>query len=42
VSFGILKINDVAYKEFNNLLVYDIIRDKLFESNDMLSIILTK
>jgi hypothetical protein len=42
VSFGILKIDDVAYKEFNNLSVYDIIRDKLFESNDMLSIILTK
>ena len=42
MSFGILKINDVAYKELNNLSVYDIIRDKLFESNDMPSIILTK
>jgi hypothetical protein len=42
VSFGIVKIDDVVYKEFNNLLIYDIIRDILFEINDMLIIILTK
>jgi hypothetical protein len=42
VSFGIVKIDDVAHKEFNNVSVYDIIRDKLFEKNDLLSSILTE
>ena len=42
VNFRTIKIDNVAYKEFNNLLVYDSIRDNFFESNDMLSIILTK
>jgi hypothetical protein len=42
VSFEIVKIDDIVYKEFNNLLIYDIIRDILFEINDMLIIILTK
>jgi hypothetical protein len=35
-------IDDVAYKEFNNVLVYDIIIDKLFKNNVMLSSILTE
>jgi hypothetical protein len=42
VSFGIVKINDVAHKKLNNVSVYDIIRDKLFKNNDMLSSILTE
>jgi hypothetical protein len=42
VNFEIVKIDDIVYKEFNNLLIYDIIRDILFEINDMLIIILTK
>jgi hypothetical protein len=42
VSFEIVTIDDVAYKEFNNVLVYDIIIDKLFKNNDMLSSILTE
>ena len=42
MSFEIVKIDDIVYKEFNNLLIYDIIRDILFEINDMLIIILTK
>jgi hypothetical protein len=42
VSFEIVTIDDVAYKEFNNVLVYDIIIDKLFKNNVMLSSILTE
>jgi hypothetical protein len=42
MSFWIVKIDDVAYKEFNNPSIYDSIRDKLFESNNMWSIILTE
>jgi hypothetical protein len=42
VSFGIVKIDDVAYEELFNILVYNSIRDKLFESNSMLIIILTE
>jgi len=42
VSFEIITIDDVAYKEFNNVLVYDIIIDKLFKNNVMLSSILTE
>jgi hypothetical protein len=41
VNFGTVNIDDVAYKEFNNVSVYDIIRDKLFKNN-MLSSILTR
>jgi hypothetical protein len=40
VSFGTIKINDVAYEEFNNLSIYDSIKDKLFESNNIWSFIL--
>lgn len=39
MSHETIKINDVAYDKFNNLLVYDNIIDKLFESNDILIII---
>jgi hypothetical protein len=42
VSFMTINIDDVAYKEFNNISVYDIIRDKLFENNNILSSILIK
>jgi hypothetical protein len=42
MSFGIVKIDDVAHKKFNNISVYNIIRDQLFENNDMLSSILTE
>ena len=38
VSFRMVNI---AYKEFNNVSFYDILRDKLFENNNMLSSILT-
>jgi len=40
MSFGIIKIDDVSYEKLFNLLIYDIIRDTLFENNDMLIIIL--
>jgi len=30
VSFETININDVVYKIFNNISVYDIIRNKLF------------
>ena len=40
VSFGIVNIDDVAYNEFKNVSINDIIRDKLFESNNMLSSVL--
>jgi hypothetical protein len=36
MSFEIIKINNVTYEEFNNLLVYNSLRDKLFESNDIM------
>ena len=36
VSFRTVNINNIACEEFNNVSVYDIIRDKLFENNDML------
>jgi hypothetical protein len=42
VSFMTINIDDVAYKEFNNISVYDIIIDKLFENNNILSSILIK
>jgi hypothetical protein len=42
MSHETIKINDVAYEKFNNLSIYDNIIDKLFESNDMLIIILTE
>jgi len=42
MSFWTVKIDDVFYKEFNNLSVYDIMRDKLFKNNDMLIIKLTE
>jgi hypothetical protein len=42
MSFTIVNIDVVTCEEFNNVLVYNIIRDKLFENNDMLSSILTK
>ena len=42
MSFEMVTIDDVAYKEFNNVLVYDIIIDKLFKNNVMLSSILTE
>ena len=42
MSLGIVNIDDVAYKELNNVSVYVIIRDKLVENNDMLSNILTE
>jgi hypothetical protein len=42
VNLRIVNINDVSYKLFNNVSIYDIIRDKLFENNDMLSSILNE
>ena len=33
VSFGIVNIDNVVYEIFNNVSVYDIIRDKLFINN---------
>jgi hypothetical protein len=42
VSFETVNIDDVAYEKFNNISVYDIIRDKLFKNNDILSSILTE
>jgi hypothetical protein len=42
MSLRTINIDDVAYKEFYNVSVYDITRDKLFENNDMLSSILTE
>jgi len=35
VSFGIVKIDDVAYEELFNLLVYYSIRDNFFKSNNI-------
>jgi hypothetical protein len=42
VSLTTVNINDIACEEFNNVSVYDIIRDKLLKNNDMLSSIPTK
>jgi len=42
MSVETLNIDNIAYKEFNNVLVYNIMRDKLFKNNDMLSSILTE
>jgi hypothetical protein len=42
VSLETVNIDDVAYEKFNNISVYDIIRDKLFKNNDILSSILTE
>jgi len=42
VNLRIVNINDVSYKLFNKVSIYDIIRDKLFENNDMLSSILNE
>jgi hypothetical protein len=42
VSFGTINIKDVAYEKLKNVSVYNIIRDKLFKNNDMLSSILTE
>jgi hypothetical protein len=42
MSFRTINIDDIAYKEFNNVSIYDIIRDKLFKNNDMLSSILNE
>jgi hypothetical protein len=42
VNLRIVNINDVSYKLFNNVSIFDIIRDKLFENNDMLSSILNE
>jgi hypothetical protein len=42
VGFGTIKIDDDTYKEFNNISVYDIIRNTLFKNNDILSSILTE
>jgi hypothetical protein len=39
-SFEIIKDDDVAYDELFNLLVYESIREKLLEDNDMLIIVL--
>jgi hypothetical protein len=35
MNFRTIKINDVSYIEFNNVSIYDIIRDKLIENRDM-------
>jgi len=40
VSFWTVNIDNVTYKEFNNISVYDIIRDKKKFKNSMLSSIL--
>jgi hypothetical protein len=42
VNLRIVNINDVSYKLFNKVSIYDIIRDKLFKNNDMLSSILNE
>jgi hypothetical protein len=42
MSFCTIKFDKVVNEEFNNLLVYDSIKDKLFESNDIWSFILTE
>ena len=36
VSLTTININDIAYEEFNNVSVYDIIRDKLLKNNDII------
>ena len=42
INLGIVSIDNVAYEQLNNVSVYDIIRDKMVENNDILSIILNK
>jgi hypothetical protein len=42
VSFRTVNIDDVVNEEFNNISLYNIIRDKLFENNDMLNSIPTE
>ena len=42
MSLGTINIDDVSYEEFNNVSIYDIIKDKLLKNNDMLSSILTE
>ena len=42
ISLRIVSIDNVAYEQLNNVSVYDIIRDKMVENNDILSIILNK
>jgi hypothetical protein len=42
VSFRTVNIDDVVNEKFNNISVYNIIRDKLFENNDMLNSIPTE
>jgi hypothetical protein len=39
VSFEIIKDDDVAYDELFNLLVYESIKEKLLEDNNMLIIV---
>ena len=36
MSSEIVKINNITYKKLNNLLVYNSLRDKLFENNDIM------
>ena len=42
MSFRTVNIDDVVNEKFNNISVYNIIRDKLFENNDMLNSIPTE
>ena len=42
MSFEIVKIDDVAYKELFNISFYESIREKLFKNNDMLIIVHTE
>ena len=39
MSFEIIKDDDVAYDELFNLLVYESIKEKLLEDNNMLIIV---
>jgi hypothetical protein len=42
VNFEIVKIDDAFYDELFNLSVYESIREKLLENNNMLIIVLTE
>lgn len=42
LSLEIVNIDDIAYKKFSNVSINDMIRDKLFENNDMLRSIHTE
>jgi hypothetical protein len=42
MNFRTIKIDDVSCTEFNNVSIYNIIRDKLVENKDKLSSILTE